>query len=141
MTGGFGHVVEEVDFGVGGKPAVQLIKHRTVERVVPVGQLETALPGRARTADQLVVVRQLIGMNPDQRNRRRSPARPPLRAIRSEPDGKPAPAAPGHRPSQIAPQPANAARKKKVGRKSRTPSCAGVSSIRITGKVRKWMRK
>ena len=43
--------------------------------------------------------------------------------------------------SQIVPQPAKAARKKKVGRNSRTPSWAGVGNIRITGSVSKWTRK
>ena len=39
------------------------------------------------------------------------------------------------------PHPARAARKKKVGRKSRMPSWAGVGSIRSTGKVRKWTKQ
>ena len=43
--------------------------------------------------------------------------------------------------SQTVPQPARAARNQNAGRKSRTPSCAGVGNIRMNGKVRKWIRK
>ena len=40
------------------------------ERIVPVGQLEAPFPRPARAADQLVVVGQLIRMDPHQRKRR-----------------------------------------------------------------------
>ena len=74
------------------------------ERVVPVGQLEAAFPGPARATDQLVVVRQLIRMNPHQRDRRRAQhdarhgqARP-ARRRRTR-------ASPGYRPARSPPSP------------------------------------
>ena len=60
-------LVEHLDHRSQRQPrlrVVQLGERLVVEGVVPVRQLEAALPGPARAADQLVVIRQLVRVDP-----------------------------------------------------------------------------